>query len=102
MSVSIVRYVALAQYHQARTSVRSPGCSAYHRLSENEVADLAVRSFTQWLNDQRFDYQRRLNARVDAWTWSYLLHAIAPPLFVWLLVPAILWIAAGFSRRSEA
>jgi hypothetical protein len=102
MSPSVVRYEAVAQYHRAKTSVQGTRCREYHQLSEGQVADIASRYFVQWLSDQRLSFERRHNARLNAWIFNYLLHALAPPLFVWLLVFAVLWVSDGFTRREEA
>jgi len=102
MSPSAVRYEAVAQYHRAKTSVQGTRCRDYHQLSEAQVADIASRSFAQWLSDQRLTFDRQHNARLNTWILNYLLHALAPPLFVWLLVFAVLWVADGFTRREEA
>jgi len=102
MSPSVVRYEAVAQYHHAKTSVQGTRCRAYHQLSEAQVADIASSHFRQWLSDQRLRFERQHSARLNAWIFNYLLHALAPPLFVWLFVAAILWVSSGFTRRGEA
>jgi hypothetical protein len=102
MSSYVVRYEAAAQYHRAKTSVQGTRCREYHQLSEEQVADIAGRVFMQWLSDQRMSFERQLNARLNTWIFNYLLHAIAPPLFVWLLVFGLVWVRDGFGRREEA
>jgi hypothetical protein len=102
MSPYVVRYEAVAQYHHAKTSVQGTRCRDFHQLSEDQVADIAGRHFVQWLNDQRLTYERQLNARLNSWIFNYLLHALVPPLFVWLLVLGIFWVSDGFAKREEA
>jgi hypothetical protein len=102
MSTYVVRHEAVAQYHRAKTSVQGTRCRDYHQLTEDQVADIASRNFIQWLNDQRLQFERQHNARLNSWIFNYLLHAIVPPIFVWLIVVAILWVGAGFTRREEA
>jgi hypothetical protein len=102
MSGYVVRYEAVAQYHRAKTSVQGSRCRDYHQLSEDQVADIASRAFLQWLGDQRLQFERQHNARLNGWIFNYLLHAVVPPVFVWLIVAAVVWVGAGFARRGEA
>lgn len=102
MAPYVVRYEAVAQYRRVKTSVQGTRCRDYHQLSEEQVADIASRNFMQWLADQRLRFERDHNARVNAWIFNYLLHAVVPPIFVWLIIIAVLWIGDGFTRREEA
>src|ERR1700687_4095810 len=102
MRPEVVRYEAVAQYHRARTSVEGTNCRAFHQISEGQVADNAARTFLAWVDAERMSYERRHTLLVDNWMWNYVLHALAPPLLVWLLLLASLWVGEGFARREEA
>ena len=102
MSAYVVRHEAVAQYHRAKLSVQGTRCRNYQQLGEDQVADIASRAFLQWQNDRRLQFGRDHNARLNSWIFNYLLHAIVPPIFVWLLIVAILWVTAGFTRRGDA
>jgi len=101
MRVEIVRYEAIAQYHRQKTTVRNANCRAFQQTSEAQVADSAARRFVLWLDDQRLASNRQFNTVFDNWLGGYLIHALAPPLLVWLVLFAALWVGDGFTRREE-
>ena len=100
--LDFVRYEAVAQYHRQRLSLNEANCRAFLQVSEGQVAADAARIFRRWVADQQLENERQFNMRVDGWMWNYLLHALAPPLFVWLLFLTTLWVGDGFVRRERA